>query len=157
MKKQGLNNLFYFLNKHWEKHKTKAAKTIKSTYSLCQVQCLQPLALFSQCLWQCCRAPGPEGTPTSSLGAQKEYEKCRFLLQCRFPERSSGIHLIFLCINSLHYKRGLLFHIFLMMFWKCVVKILEDKQPWKNKYDYIYIKVLHSLFLFSFSCLYLWF
>lgn len=28
MKKQGLNNLLYFLQEHWDKHKTKAAKNI---------------------------------------------------------------------------------------------------------------------------------
>lgn len=26
MKKQGLNNLFYFLKEHWDKHKTKQTK-----------------------------------------------------------------------------------------------------------------------------------
>lgn len=57
----------------------------KSTHYLCQVHCLQPLTLFSQCLWQCCRAPGTEGTPTSSSDAQQQYENCRFLFQCRFP------------------------------------------------------------------------
>lgn len=76
-------------------------KKKKSTHSLCEVQCLQPLASFSQCLWQCCRAPGPEGTPNSSSGSQQEHEKCRFLLQCRFPEWSSVIYFISLCINSL--------------------------------------------------------
>jgi len=109
MKKQGLNNLFYLLKEHWDKRKTKPTK--KSTHSMCNVQwLLQPY--FPNVYCSAAEVPLPKGTLTLSLGAEREHEKHKFLLQCRFPESSSVIHLISLCINSMLQKGAVIFHSF---------------------------------------------
>lgn len=48
-----------------------------------------------------CSEPVPRGSPAVSSGAEQEHKKCKLPLQCRFPEWSSVIHLISLCINSI--------------------------------------------------------